>query len=176
MNIEANRRSRKWSRKELIGRVLWWTCSPFFRYSPKPLWAWRRFLLKSFGAKIGQGVNISPSAQIFIPWNLHIDDWSSIGFDALIYNLGLVKIGKSVTISQRAHLCAGTHDFRDDTMPLVKSTISIEDRAWVCADAFIGPDVTLAAGAIAAARAVVVKNVAAETIVAGNPAIPKGTR
>jgi len=176
MDIEANRQSRKWTKKELVLRVLWAFCGPFFRFSPKPLWGWRRFLLRSFGATIGQSVNIAPSAQIFIPWNLKIGDWSSIGFDALIYNLGMVEIGEKVTISQRAHLCAGTHDFRDETMPLIKSNITIGDRAWICADAFIGPDITLAEGSIAAARAVVVKNVGTGIIVAGNPAIPKGTR
>jgi len=176
MDIEGNRKSQKWTRKEMIGRLLWWFCGPFFRLSPKPLWGWRRFMLTSFGATIGKEVRIAPSAQIFIPWNLKIADWSSVGFDALIYNLGMVTIGENVTISQRAHLCAGTHDFRDATMPLIKSTITIGDSAWVCADAFIGPDIEISEGGIAAARAVVVKNVSAQTIVAGNPATPKGTR
>ncbi len=176
MDIEANRSSRKWTRKELMGRILWACFSPLFRWSPRPFWGWRRFLLTSFGAKVGQEVRIAPSAKIFIPWTLEIDDWSSIGFEALIYNLGTIKIGKNVTISQRAHLCAGTHDFRDPTMPLVKSQIKIGDNAWICADAFVGPDVTVEKGGIAAARAVVIKDVAAETIVAGNPARPKGTR
>lgn len=46
----------------------------------------------------------------------------------------------------------------------------IEEQSWVCADAFIGPGVNVGAGAIVAARAVVVKDVAPWTIVAGNPA------
>jgi len=41
---------------------------------------------------------------------------------------------------------------------------------WICTDAFIGPGVTVGEGSIAGARAVVVKDVPAWTITAGNPA------
>lgn len=176
MDIETNRQVRKWSRKELIGRVLWAACSPLFKFSPRPLWGWRGFLLRLFGAEIGHHVHIVPSARIFIPWNLKIGNWSSIGFESLIYNLDTVAIGENVTISQRTHLCAGTHDYRDPAMPLIKSTITIGNNAWVCADAFIGPDVEIHESAIVAARAVVIKHVEAGLIVGGNPAKPIGKR
>lgn len=133
-------------------------------------------MLVIFGAKIGKHVHIHPSVQVFIPWNLTIGDWSSVGFDALLYNLGPLTIGNRVTISHRAHLCGGTHDYRDPTMPLIKSAITIGDDTWVCADAFIGPDVVVGAGAIIAARAVVVKCVNARKIVGGNPAKVLSTR
>ena len=170
MNIDQNRRARKWSRKELAGRVLWAVCHSLFRWSPRLLWGWRVFLLRLFGAKIGEHVHIHPSVRIFIPWNLRIGDWSSVGFDVLIYNLGLVTIGSKVTVSQRAHLCAGSHDFRDPAMPLLKPPITIEDESWVCADAYVGPGVTVGTGTVVAARAVVVKNVLSNVIVGGNPA------
>jgi putative colanic acid biosynthesis acetyltransferase WcaF len=127
-------------------------------------------LLRRFGAQVGRHVHIHPTARIFIPWDLSIGDWSSVGFDALLYNLGPLKIGQRVTISQRAHLCGGTHDHRDPTMPLIKSPITIEDDAWVCADAFLGPGVNIGEGAVVAARAVVVKDVVSSSVVGGNPA------
>lgn len=176
MDIESNRNTRKWTRKELAGRVLWAACQPLFRWSPRLLWGWRVFLLRLFGAKIGQQVHIHPSARIFIPWNLQIGDWSSVGFDALIYNLGLVTIGNKVTVSQRAHLCAGSHDFRDPAMTLLKPPIHIADEVWICADAFVGPGVTVGMKAVVGARAVVVRNVDAAAIVGGNPAITIGNR
>lgn len=174
--IAENRQQRKWSRSELLGRVMWALVGPAFRWSPRLMWGWRRWLLRMFGAEVGRQVHIHPSATIFIPWNLKIGDWSSIGFDALIYNLGPVTIGERVTISQRAHLCAGTHDHRDPTMPLLKSFICIEDDVWVCTDAFIGPDIIVRKGAIVGARSVVVREVACKTVVAGNPAKPIGDR
>ncbi|MEO7931669.1 MAG: putative colanic acid biosynthesis acetyltransferase [Chthoniobacterales bacterium] len=149
---------------------------PLFRYSPRLLWGWRRQLLRLFGAKVGGNVHIHPTVRIFIPWNLRIGDWSSIGFDALLYNLGTLVIGENVTISQRAHLCGGSHDYRDTSMPLLKLPITIEDNTWICADAFIGPGVVIKRDSVVAARAVVVKNVDTGTIVGGNPALPFSKR
>ncbi|OYP39227.1 putative colanic acid biosynthesis acetyltransferase [Rhodopirellula sp. MGV] len=165
-----NRRSRKWTRLELLGRMLWALAGPLFRYSPRPCWGWRRFLLRRFGAQIGHEARIDPSARIFIPWNLAIGDWSSLGFDCLIYNLGPMTIGDRVTVSQRSHLCGGTHDYSDGALPLIKSPITVQDDAWVCADSFIGPGVTIATGCIVAARAVVIRSTDAWSIVGGHPA------
>jgi len=176
MDIEANRRSEKYTRGELVGRFLWAACTPLFRWSPRLCWGWRRFMLRLFGAKIGVQVHIHPSARIFLPWNLEIGDWSSVGFEALLYNLGPMKVGEGVTISQRAHLCGGTHKFREAAMPLVRASISVGDEAWICADAFVGPGVTIGDRAVVGARAVVMRNVDAGKIVAGNPARETGER
>lgn len=171
LDITANRTAQKYPWQEQVLRVLWLVVGkPLFWASPRPLFGWRRWLLRRFGATIGQGVNIYPSATIYFPWKLTVGDWSAIGEGAMIYNLGPISIGEQVTISQRAHLCAGTHDHTDATMPLVKPPIVVRDQAWICADAFIGPNVTVGEGAIVAARAVAVKDVEAWTIVGGNPA------
>jgi len=105
-----------------------------------------------------------------MPWNLEIGDWSAVGDKAILYALGQIKIGKQVTISQRAHLCAGTHDCTCTDMALLKPPISVGDRVWICTEAFINAGVTLEEGAVIGARAVVIKNVDPWTIVAGNPA------
>jgi putative colanic acid biosynthesis acetyltransferase WcaF len=122
------------------------------------------------GATIGEEVHIYNTAIIYFPWNLEIGDWSSVGEYAYIYNLGKIRIGSKTTISQRSHLCAGTHDYRKIDLPLLKPSIHIGDDAWVAADAFIGPGVVVGEGAVVGARAVVVKEVPNWTVVAGNPA------
>ncbi len=115
-------------------------------------------------------MHIYPSALIYFPWNLEILEGSSIGEWALVYNLGTIRIGLRATVSQRVHLCAGTHDYRDPEMPLVKLPIEVGDDAWICADAFIGPNVAIGDRAIVGAAAVVMKDVDSGVIVAGNPA------
>lgn len=168
--IDACRKARPYSKKEYIGRVLWAIVQPLFRFSPRPLFAWRRQLLRIFGAQIGPGVNIYPSARIYIPWNLRVGQQASIGEWVLVYNLGPVSIGEQASVSHRAHLCAGTHDYRDPALPLQRLPIDIGPRAWICADAFVGPGVCVGEGAVVAARAVAVKDVPPWLVVGGNPA------
>lgn len=171
LDITTNRKATKYSKSELFRRVLWGLTIPLFRFSPRTFFGWRRFLLRLFGANIGEQVHIYNSACIYIPWNLEIGSQSSIGEQAYIYNLGRITIGNKTTISHRAHLCAGTHDFTNSTLPLIKLPIFISDQVWLCADSFISPGITVGEGAIVGARAVVTKDVAPWSIVAGNPAV-----
>lgn len=170
LDIRANRQARKWTSVEQLGRVLWAATLPFFALSPRPLWGWRRLILRLFGARIGIGAHICPSVRIAIPWHLDIGEDAGVGDRVILYSLGRIEIGKAATISQGAHLCAGTHDYSDSTLPLLKMPITIGPGAWICADAFIGPGVTVGDLAIVGARAVTMKDVPASTIVAGNPA------
>lgn len=170
VDIKANRRATKWTRTEQIGRMLWTIALPLFKFSPRQLWSWRRFILRIFGANIGHDVHIYPTVKITIPWNVSIGDFSAVGEGAIIYALGRVTVGQRVTISQHAHLCAGSHDYMDAAMPLIKLPIQIGSDAWICADAFVGPGVAIGKRAIVGARAVAVKDVPDDAIVAGNPA------
>lgn len=171
LDIRSNRAAVKYTRKELCARVLWGFGQAIFRLTPRQCFGLRRFILRVFGATVGSNVNIYSSAHIYYPWNLDIGDDSSIGEWALIYNLGKVTIGQRSTISQRVHLCAGTHDYKNPRMPLMKPPVTIADDVWICADAFIGPSVTVAGRAIVAAASLVVKDVAEGIIVGGNPAV-----
>lgn len=176
VDVSANRSSRKWSRREQVGRVLWGLATPLFRLAPRPFWGWRRMLLRVFGAKVGLNVHIAPTVHITIPWNLDLGEQCAVGERANLYALGTITIGPRATVSQGAHLCAGTHDWRDPTMPLMKPSIDIGADAWVCADAFIGPNVKIGDNAIVGARAVATKNVPPGKIVIGNPAKEIGER
>ena len=159
LDVEQNRRAQKYTPSEMTRRVLWTFAQPLFRFSPRPCFGWRRFLLRCFGAKIGRSVNVYPSATIYFPWNLEAGDESAISEHVFIYNLGRVTLGSRVTISHRAHLCAGTHDHTKPDFPLLRPPIVIGSDAWVCADAFVGPGVTVGEGAIVGARAVAMKDV-----------------
>jgi len=170
LDIENNRSARKYRLGILIRRVIWGGVYPLFRFSPRTFFWWRRIILKSQGAVIGRKVHIYNTAKIYFPWNLEIGDWSSIGEHAYIYNLGRIRIGSKTTISQRAHLCAGSHDYTDPALPLLTPEIVIGDQAWIAADAFVGPGVTVGEGAVIGARAVVCKDVDPWVVVAGNPA------
>lgn len=169
LDINSNRTASKYTKKELLLRVCWGFGKLVFRLTPRPCFGLRRSILRLFGAKVADGVNVYPSATVYFPWNLEVGEGAAIGEWALIYNLGKIRIGSRTTISQRAHLCAGTHDYRKPDMPLIKPPIIIGDEVWVCADVFVGPNVNLGDRSIVAAASVVVKDVESSTIVGGNP-------
>lgn len=169
VDVHSNRRQTKWSAKEKLGRVAWGLTYPMFRFSPRIFWGWRRFILRLFGAQIGSSAHIYPTVRIAIPWNLDLGAFTAVGDRVTLYSLGLITLGRNSTISQNSHICAGTHDLRDPTRPLLKTPIKIGSNVWICADAFVGPGVRIGDGAVVGARAVVMKDVGGHLIVAGNP-------
>jgi putative colanic acid biosynthesis acetyltransferase WcaF len=170
LDISANRRATNYSRPEMARRILWSAGQWLFRLSPRPCFAWRSLVLRCFGARIGRRVHFYPSSRVYFPWNLVVGDWSAVGEEVLIYNVGVVTIGAKATISHRAHLCAGTHDYSQPHLPVLKPPISIGDQSWICADAFVGPGVNVGEGAVVGARAVAMRDVDPWTVVVGNPA------
>lgn len=130
----------------------------------------RARLLRLFGGDVHPTTNIRPSVKIHHPWLLRTGEWSSLGDNVHVYNLGPIVIGSHTTISQNVHLCAGSHDYRDPAMPLLRSSITIGSGCWICADAFVGPDVRVGHNCVIGARAAVVANIPDQSIAGGSPA------
>lgn len=152
---------------------LWWIVqSTLFRGSPQILYGWRRFLLELFGAKIGEGVLIRPSARVTYPWKVKIGDHVWIGDHAELYSLGDIEIGSDVVISQRSYLCAATHDHSKPSFDMVEKKITIEDQAWLAADVFVAPGVTIGRGSVIGARSSVFSDMPEGMICFGSPAKP----
>lgn len=154
-----------------IVRLLWGvTWVLLFRPSP---WFWqapRLLLLRLFGAKVGRGVTVMPSVKIWAPWNLTIGDHSTVSHGVDLYCVDQIEIGANVTVSQRAFLCTASHEIDHPNMPLITAPLKINDGAWVCAEAYIHPGVTIGTDAVAGVRAVVLHDVSARQVVGGNPA------
>jgi len=149
-----------------------WQCVwlVLFRPTPRLMHGWRSMLLRAFGAQVGRGAHPYPSCRIWAPWNLVMGDHACLGPYADCYNVARIVLGEHARVSQHAHLCSATHDYTKLTMPLVTKPIRIGAWAWVAADAFVGPGITVEEGAVVGARACVVHDVSAWTVVAGNPA------
>jgi putative colanic acid biosynthesis acetyltransferase WcaF len=150
-------------------------CAFFLSALPWPA-SFKRGLLRRFGAKIGTGVYIKPRVNIHFPWKLEIGDHSWIGEEVFLLNFEPIVIGSHCCISQRAFLCTGNHDFRQPAMPYRNRRIRIEDGAWIGAQAFVGPGVTIGSEAVIAAGSVVTKDQPSAARCAGNPCAPIGAR
>lgn len=162
-------------KREVLLRWLWQVVqATLFRWSPRPWHGFRARLLRCFGADIpapGQVV-VFPTVRITYPWRLHLQPRSMIGRHVIVYNLADVTLGYGANVSQHTHLCAGTHDFNRWSMPLVARPIVVGANAWIAADVFVGPGVTIGELAVIGARAVVVRDQPARMICAGNPCRP----
>jgi putative colanic acid biosynthesis acetyltransferase WcaF len=140
------------------------------RWTPPFLRPWRRLLLALFGARIHPTANVYSSAIVWYPPNLTMDAYASLGPGAVCYSMDRIHLGERAVISQRAHLCCGSHLVDDPQFSLFALPITIGADAWVASEAFVGPGVTLGEGAVLGARAVTVKDLAPWSIYAGNPA------
>jgi putative colanic acid biosynthesis acetyltransferase WcaF len=139
-------------------------------WTPPPLHAWRRLVLRAFGARLGPGVRVYGSVRIWLPRHLEMEAFACLGPRVTCYNQGPIRIGRRAVVSQGTHLCTGTHDIADPDFQLVTRPIAIGDNAWVAAEAFVGPGVTIGEGAVVGARAVLVRDAEPWTVYAGNPA------
>lgn len=171
MNNQDNFTGATFSLQNRLARLIWnITCSFLFKYSPRPFHFWRATILRCFGAKIGKRVHIYPKVKIWAPWNLVVHDEVAVADGVDLYSQGKITLEYRVIISQRSYICTGTHDFNDKGHPLYTRDITIKKRAWVAAEAFVGPGVIIGEGAVVGARAAVFKNVSDWIVVGGNPA------
>jgi putative colanic acid biosynthesis acetyltransferase WcaF len=154
-----------------LGRLLWSACRTLlFRATPDFMHGWRRLILRLFGARIGAGVKVMPTMQCWAPWNLSVGNHSTISHGVDLYAVDKIQIASNVTISQRAFICTASHDIDHPNMPLVTAPVKICDGAWICAEAYVHPGVTVGVDAVVGVRAVVFKNVETRQVVGGNPA------
>lgn len=148
-----------------------------FRPSPRPFHAWRAFLLRMFGAKIGKDCHVYPDVKIWLPKNLKLGNFVGIGDGVNLYCMYKIEIGDYAVISQGAYLCGGTHDYNSKNFQLLIKPIVIGARAWICAEAFIHAGVVIPEGTVIGARAVVNKSLVNNwAVYAGNPAIQVAKR
>lgn len=139
-------------------------------WTPKPLNPWRLLWLKAFGAKIRGTPFVHQRARIQIPWNLSLHDRACLGDRANAYSLGEIEIHEQATVAQEVYLCTGTHKLEDSALPLQTAKITIGANAFIGARAFILPGVIIGEGAVVGACSVVTRDVAPNSVVAGNPA------
>lgn len=116
--------------------------------------------------------------------HVRIGDWSFVNYGATFLDANYITLGKFVAVGPNVQFITDTHPVKPeerflppeegDALPFrVMNTahpIVVEDYAWIGAGAIVLPGVTIGKGAVVAAGAVVTRDVAPRTIVAGNPA------
>lgn len=159
--------------KPKLVEIIWYLLKIFFFLSAFP-WPmqFKVFVLRAFGARIGKGVVIKPRVNIHFPWKLLIGDYVWLGEETFILNFEPINIGSNVCISQRTFLCGGNHDFKDPSFSYRNEPIVIEEGAWVGAQVFVAPGVTIKKNAVISAGSIVYSDIPANMVCSGNPCTP----
>jgi putative colanic acid biosynthesis acetyltransferase WcaF len=160
------------SLRNRLARLLWGVCwAIFYRLSPRPLHAWRAFLLRLFGATMGPNCHFYPGSKVWAPWNLICADQVTAGDGVEIYNPVPMRFGSHAIMSQGAYLCGATHDFDEPAFPLLAYEMTFGAYCWVCARASVGPGVQVGEGAVLGLASVASRDLEPWTVYAGAPAV-----
>jgi maltose O-acetyltransferase len=135
-------------------------------------------VMRALGFRIGHGTIFAGMPVLLggrgLRRNLEIRDicWINIG---CVFDLGApIFIGSRVAIGHEVLLLTSTHEIGPPTQraspTITARPIVINDGAWLGARCTILPGVSIGAGAVVAAGALVTRDVPANSMVAGTPA------
>ncbi|MDJ0701704.1 MAG: hormogonium polysaccharide biosynthesis acetyltransferase HpsU [Leptolyngbyaceae cyanobacterium MO_188.B28] len=157
--------------------MIWWLAQAIaFPLTLHAHHAPRRSLLRLFGARIGKGVVIRPTARFTYPWKVEIGDYSWVGDDVVFYSLDWIRIGQHAVVSQKSYLCTGSHDYQDTAFGLKTAPIIIENGVWLATDVFVGPGVTIGTNTVVGSRSSVFNDLPSHQICLGTPCRPHRAR
>lgn len=154
-----------------LKQFMWYFCNILFlKSSWFPISTFKVFILRAFGAKVGEGVVIKPCVNIKYPWKLTVGNYAWIGENVWIDNLAQVSIGNHVCISQGALLLTGNHNFSKNAFDLMVSPIILEEGVWIGAKSVVCPGITAHTHAVLTVQSVATSNLEGYSIYQGNPA------
>ena len=117
----------------------------------------RIFLLRIFGAKIGDNVIIRRGVRVHFPWNLTVGSDTWIGEQTWFINHVQITIGSNVCISQGVIFSSGSHDIYSPSLAYKHEPIEVKDGAWVCLRATVLAGVTVGTNSVVSAGEVLRK-------------------
>jgi len=120
--------------------ITWYLVNNLIINSFFPFISIKVFLLKIFGAKIGENVYLGKNIYIKYPKNLILGNNVWIGNFTIFDNVSKIIIEDNVCISQYTTLVASNRDFRDDQFNKIDADILIKSNSWISSCCKIGPN------------------------------------
>jgi putative colanic acid biosynthesis acetyltransferase WcaF len=150
--------------RRLPSMVLWFAAQNllFDRWWFPP--SLRPWLLRRFGAEVGEGCLIRHGVRIHWPWRVAIGDHCWIGEGVWLHSIDDIVVEDNVCISQRASIVTGSHDHRDPAFHTDNGPIRLRSGCWIGAEAMVARGVTVGLNSVVGARALAYKDVPDNTM------------
>jgi maltose O-acetyltransferase len=133
----------------------------------------RQTILRQLLGRIGQNSIIEPPFYCAYGRNIYIGNHVFLNVLCTILDCNEVRIGHHVMIGPSVQIYTAAHLLQAEPRIQgweVAKPIVIEDNVWLGGGAILLPGVRIGRNAVVGAGAVVTRSVAANTVVAGNPA------
>ena len=136
-----------------------------------PSWRIRHACLRFWLGRFGKGTGVQRGCQFLNGRKVELGDRNVINFGCLLDGRRYrISTGSDVSIGPEASILTLGHNPQSPNFDLRGGDVRIGNHVWIGYRAIIMPGVTLGEGAVVAAGAVVTRDVAPYTIVAGVPA------
>jgi len=153
-------------------RTIWYFVNVlFFKSYLFPFYTIKTFILRLFGATVGDGLVIKPHVNIKYPWHLYIGDNVWIGEGVWIDNLTKVIVGSNVCISQGAFILTGNHNYLLTSFDLIVKEVILEDGVWLGAKSIVCPGTVCETHSVLSVGSVATVNLKAWDVYSGVPAV-----
>ncbi len=135
-----------------------------------PSHAARNFFYRRSGITLPRSSSIHWRAEFYHPGGLTIGENCIIGDSCFLDGRDGITFGANVNVGSHVSIYTRQHDVDSPDFAEVGGAVTVGDYAWIASHAVVLPGVTIGAGAVVAAAAVVTRDVPPYTLVGGNPA------
>lgn len=135
-----------------------------------------RPLIEELVPGLPQSSTINPPFHCDFGHGIKIGERTFINYDAVMLDGGLITIGSNCKIGPRCQFYTPQHpiDYKEREKPIETCLpITIGDNCWLGGGVIVCPGVTIGPRCVIAAGSVVTKDIPADSLAAGNPAVVK---